>query len=422
MSFGYPLVYPSDSDDSDDGFVSAPIRAPVRSSSVAAPSSKKMIGGLPAQLVANIPPEEMAMLRQVAGMPNLGIESSPFSGIQLPKNCRGNQRPRNFTSAPAPLSCDTLGCDDDCDCTDCPDCRKKRKHSRRSGRHHHRGMGRRRERHPTLRPAEAFGPGDGYNDGHGGPFGPIEPTEEYLEAAAVPSQEQPSDHPLVILSLEGVLGTRLPAHLSGGHTDFLSRGYLTTLMDYLLHPDNRWSVAFWTGSMTRKQGLKCLEQLQLPTGSPEKDERDGVVGLWSKEDLRDGFDGGELAVKDLEIIWKELEEEEGIRWTLEDTIVITDYPGFMKAQPNNFVLAPSFHYKTTINFTDDQFLLMMIAILEDLTTESNFAAHIKELGWDQEDYWLSPSPASAAKRDFLVHNAVRVAAKMKIGITATGGN
>ncbi|KAM0747279.1 hypothetical protein T439DRAFT_336696 [Meredithblackwellia eburnea MCA 4105] len=257
----------------------------------------------------------------------------------------------------------------------------------------------------------------------------IAPSDAYLQGVSVPSQEQPSDHPLlpldhVILSIEGVLGCSLPHHLSGGHSDFLSRTYLTTLMDYLLHPNNRWSVAFWTGSMSRKQGLKALRQLKLPTGSPEKDERDGVVGLWSKEDLRQGTDdsGAQIGVKDLEIIWKELEEEEGIRWTLEDTVVITDYPGFMAAQPNNFIMAPSFHYKTTVNFTDDQFLLMMIAVLEDLTTESNFAAHIKELGWDDEDYWMSPSPKQASKRDFVVHNAVRVAAKMKIPIIATGGN
>lgn len=59
--------------------------------------------------------------------------------------------------------------------------------------------------------------------------------------------------------------------------------------------------------------MDTLRWLKLPTGSAETDERDGVVGLWSKEDLRDGYDGGEISVKDLQVLWDELEQEEGIR-------------------------------------------------------------------------------------------------------------
>lgn len=35
------------------------------------------------------------------------------------------------------------------------------------------------------------------------------------------------------------------------------------------------------------------------------------------------------------------------RWTLEDTIVITDRVDYMKAQPLNYILTPSFHYRVS---------------------------------------------------------------------------
>lgn len=38
--------------------------------------------------------------------------------------------------------------------------------------------------------------------------------------------------------------------------------------------------------MSRKKALKTLKQLKLPTGGPEQDERDGVVGVFAKVSLR----------------------------------------------------------------------------------------------------------------------------------------
>lgn len=73
----------------------------------------------------------------------------------------------------------------------------------------------------------------------------------------------------------------------------------------------------------------------------------------------------------------------------------------MKAQPYNFILAPTFQYRTAVAACDDQFLLMMVCVLKgafppsfdrsfqrvtqalgsDLETETNFAYHIKEMDW-----------------------------------------
>lgn len=55
----------------------------------------------------------------------------------------------------------------------------------------------------------------------------------------------------------------------------------------------------------------------------------------------------------------------------------------MRAQPDSFILVPSFKYIATIPAQDDLVLLQLITALQDLETETNFAYHIKELGWDK---------------------------------------
>ncbi|KAI5476190.1 hypothetical protein MNV49_000351 [Pseudohyphozyma bogoriensis] len=247
------------------------------------------------------------------------------------------------------------------------------------------------------------------------------PTKDYVAASKVPSKKEASDHPLVVISLEAVVMASLPHHLSGGHTNVLSRTYLETFMDYLLHPGNRWSIAFWSGSMKRDKAMEVLRMLKLPTGSAETDERDGVVGLWSREDCKSGK-GGDITLKDLEVLWDELYEEEGIRWTQEDTVVFTDKPEYMLAQPCNFVIAPSFHYRMAVSAWDDQYLLMMIAVLDGLENQSNFSECIDAAGWNNVDIWDPSNDKFDAVRDMIVHKAVKVCARMHLTIKASGGN
>jgi len=57
------------------------------------------------------------------------------------------------------------------------------------------------------------------------------------------------------------------------------------LQSYLLLQHTPWCFVFYT-SMSRKEGMKVLKELNLPTGGPEDDERDGVLGLFAEDDMR----------------------------------------------------------------------------------------------------------------------------------------
>jgi len=168
-----------------------------------------------------------------------------------------------------------------CNCGACHDCRAERRARRNDPR--------RSLRDPTMKRLT----------------GPVTPSPDYLRRAAVPSRPTQSDHPLLVISLDGVVDCRLPYHLSGGYTDVLSRPYLEPFLAYLLSQQSPWSFCFYS-SLPRKQALKTLRELNMPTGGPEKDERDGVVGLFARDDMREGWAGGELDIKDLEVIWSEL--------------------------------------------------------------------------------------------------------------------
>ncbi|KAI5477908.1 hypothetical protein MNV49_005801 [Pseudohyphozyma bogoriensis] len=248
-------------------------------------------------------------------------------------------------------------------------------------------------------------------DGHGGAFRNIVPSSDYLYAAKTTSEETAHVKGLVVIGLDGVLGAKLPFHLSGGHTDFLSRTYLQTFIQYLMHPKTPWYTAFWTGSMTRDEALKTLRML-----------KHRFVGVWSKEDCRSGYHGGELTVKDLQVLWDELLEEQGWLWNQTNTLVITDRPEYSRAQPKNFCLAPSFHYKMSISFDDDQYLLMLIAVLDELNSQSNFSQYIDATGWDKEEFWYGIKPFQMQLRDQTVHNAIKICTKNHIAVKASGGN
>ncbi|KPV76223.1 uncharacterized protein RHOBADRAFT_64700 [Rhodotorula graminis WP1] len=132
--------------------------------------------------------------------------------------------------------------------------------------------------------------------------------------------------------------------------------------------------------------------------------------------------GGELDIKDLEVIWSELNKEEGVQWGVEDTVVLTDFPGHMKLQPKNYILVPQMSYKSNIRPRDDQFLLLMIAVLKDLETETNFANHIASLDWDKLQIWTSLDEHSTNERNSYLCNAVKICAEYRIDIKAFTGN
>lgn len=155
--------------------------------------------------------------------------------------------------------------------------------------------------------------------------GPVEPSASYLRRVAVPSRVVRGGvmRPLLVLSLDGVLDCRLPYHLSGGYMDVLKRPYLDTFLRYVLNLQSPWAVCFYT-SLDKETAEQTLRQLRGPTGGPERDERDGVVGLFARDDMRQGWKGGELEVKDLEVLWAGLMKEENIQWGVENTVVVTE--------------------------------------------------------------------------------------------------
>ncbi|BGP38779.1 hypothetical protein JCM10449v2_002716 [Rhodotorula kratochvilovae] len=284
-----------------------------------------------------------------------------------------------------------------CTCGSCPECRESRRQRRRDRKQS--------LRDPIMKPLK----------------GPASPSPDYLRRAAAPSRPAPSAHPLLVISLDGVVDARLPYHLSGGYTDVLARPYLEPFLAYLLSQQSPWSFCFYS-SLPREQALETLKCLNMPTGGPEKDERDGVVGLFARDDMREGWEGGELELKDLDVIWSELYEEEGVQWGVEDTVVLTDFPGHMKKQPANYILVPQLTYKSTTRPRDDQFLLLMIAVLKDLETETNFAYHIKEMDWASPQIWNSMDEHSTNERNGYLLNAVRICADYRIDIKAFSGN
>ncbi|GJN87564.1 hypothetical protein Rhopal_000518-T1 [Rhodotorula paludigena] len=253
---------------------------------------------------------------------------------------------------------------------------------------------------------------------------PAVPTAEYLRQASVPSKPMRAMAPLLIIALDGVVDAPLPYHLSGGYTDVLSRPYLTTIMGYLLTRDSPWNFCFYS-SLPRVDALRRLKELNLPTGGPEKDERDGVVGLFARDDLRYAKHGadGDYEYLDLEVIWQALKEEEGeIPWGPHNTVVLSDFKGRMALQPYNHIFVPRIEYKSNVRPCDDQILLYMIAALKDLETETNFAYHIKEMEWNKLDIWQSMDPKHFHERNSYLLNAIRICANSRVSITAFTGN
>ncbi|GAA5828925.1 hypothetical protein JCM5353_004022 [Sporobolomyces roseus] len=251
----------------------------------------------------------------------------------------------------------------------------------------------------------------------GGSIVGIRANQDYLAQVNVPSRPGKAINPLLVISLDGVTDTSLPDHLSGGYADVLSRPYLQTLMKYLF-VQRTWCFVFYT-SKSRDEGLKMLKELNLPTGGPEDDERDRRLGLFAEEDMRK-WPGSRTPVMDLESLWITLYEEEGVRWGVHDTLVLTHKSQEMAKQPYNFIHVPSIEFD--VSPEDDMFLLVMIGVLRDFESESNFAWYIKKLEFNKPDVWTLDDPKSTLESIELLYKAVRICAENRITIRAFTGN
>ncbi|KAM0788315.1 hypothetical protein ACM66B_001458 [Microbotryomycetes sp. NB124-2] len=252
------------------------------------------------------------------------------------------------------------------------------------------------------------------------------PSADYLRRAAVesmPFARKPCQ-PLVVFSIEAVLDCTLPSHSRGGYTDTLSRGFLHTLIDYVLHDDTPWCGVFFT-SMPREDAVKTLKDLNLPVGGPESNERDSWLGLYAREDMKPGW-SDEHGIKDLEALWAGIYQDHRMKFDLENTVVITSNPRHMVKQPHSFILVPAFEYISSTPADQDLVLLELVAALDDLLTETNFPYHIKQFDWDKVHTWAhvekKDSASSIIRRAFMAKAAISICAKLRIPVIAFEGN
>lgn len=94
----------------------------------------------------------------------------------------------------------------------------------------------------------------------------------------------------------------------------------------------------------------------------------------------------------------------------------------MKKQPFNYIIAPSMKYISGDNPARDSFLLIMIAVLHYLESETNFAHHIKQEGYNKLDFWTGESLTRVNQRNALLAGALETCAKKRINVRALTGN
>lgn len=78
--------------------------------------------------------------------------------------------------------------------------------------------------------------------------------------------------------------------------------------------------------------------------------------------------------------------------------------------------------RSSVRPVDDMFLLLVIAVLKDLETETNFAYHIKEMAFNKPTVWAAKDSSSVDERNAMLFNAVRICAGDRITIKAMTGN
>ncbi|GAA5885282.1 hypothetical protein JCM16303_005985 [Sporobolomyces ruberrimus] len=191
-------------------------------------------------------------------------------------------------------------------------------------------------------------------------------------------------------------------------------------MNYLLLPRSPWCFVFYT-SLSRQEGLEILEELHLPIGGPEDNERDGVLGLFSTEDMREEGESGEL-ILNLDLIWEILDKEAEYEWGVHNTIVLSSDPEEMVKQPSNFVHLPRLDRESATHSNDDMFLLLVIAVLKDLENQTNFANHVRDFKYNDPQIWTSKASSMTRIRNSMLSDAVRICASDRISIKAQVAN
>ncbi|GAA5849044.1 hypothetical protein JCM8547_006422 [Rhodosporidiobolus lusitaniae] len=230
----------------------------------------------------------------------------------------------------------------------------------------------------------------------------LHPSAAYERTASIPSKvvRQGKVKPLVVFDLDGTLYTRPPQNLEHDPSgEPAGRPYLRTFLQWLFRSESPYHVAIWTGSQ-KATAARCLYQLDLGLVGPKlvgphKDEAEllhpKLVALWAREDLGltpQDYVSYVSIVKDLDKLWDHLRSSSLGDFSPLNTAMVDDTPSKLRAQPSTLITAPTFDYPlspsdpSTFPAIGDTFLLSLVAMLDDLTVESNFAEYINAQGWD----------------------------------------
>ncbi|GAA5940245.1 hypothetical protein JCM1841_005028 [Sporobolomyces salmonicolor] len=216
----------------------------------------------------------------------------------------------------------------------------------------------------------------------------------YKSKVAQPSRLGKVGKPLIIFDLDGMLYVRPPQNLEHDPDGEPSgRPYLRSFLTWLLRPSSPWTMAIWTGSQ-KATAVRCLWELDLgivgcELVGPNKDQAEilhpKIVALWAREDFGltpKDYHAYVAVVKDLDKMWTYLDETNLGHFGPFNTVMVDDAPTKLQAQPDSLIAAPTYDYPlepsiSTMSAQLDSFLLALVALLEDLAPETDFANYVE---------------------------------------------
>ncbi|GAA5862131.1 hypothetical protein JCM1840_001653 [Sporobolomyces johnsonii] len=227
----------------------------------------------------------------------------------------------------------------------------------------------------------------------------LAPSALYESEVAQPSHVGKVGKPLIIFDLDGTLYTRPPQNLEHDPNGEPSgRPYLRSFLNWLLRPSSPWTVAIWTGSQ-KATAVRCLWELDLGIVGPHlvgpnKDQAEilhpKIVALWAREDFGltpEDYHAYVAVVKDLDKMWTYLDKANMGHFGPFNTVMVDDTPSKLRANPDSLIAAPTYDYPLapsipTMSAQLDSFLLALVALLDELAPETNFANYIEMKGWN----------------------------------------
>ncbi|KAI9275714.1 hypothetical protein BDA99DRAFT_496274 [Phascolomyces articulosus] len=194
-----------------------------------------------------------------------------------------------------------------------------------------------------------------------------EPSEAYMTLSEKPSEvlKEPVDNKkLIILDLNGTLASRTQNRQS-----MYVRPYQDIFLDYIF---KHFKVMVWSSAQPHSVTNMC----QL-FGDYEKD----LLRAWDRRYFSltpAEYNRKSITLKDLEVIWDNLDEEDGT-FDATNTILVDDSPAKAILQPYNSIHLCEFsHTSPTFLHYGESELLHVVRYLEELRFQSNVCHFMKK--------------------------------------------